>query len=187
MDEQCPGGAMPAGTRVLISEDTIRRRTEELGAQISRDYDGEELLLVCVLKGSMHFFVDLARSITIPVMYSYLGVSSYADSTESFGRVEFTVDVAESIVDRHVLLVEDIVDTGLTISRIVERIEGRCPASIRVAALLDKPSRRQQTASIDYLGFTIDDHFVVGYGLDYRQRYRNLPYIAVLEEAPVLP
>ena len=171
---------------VLISEEQIRRRCAALAAEISRDYVGKNLLLVCILKGSMHFFTDLARALTIPVEYSYLGVSSYHGDTESAGAVEFVVDLQESIEGRHVLLVEDIVDTGLTIQKVVERLANRDAASIKLVACLDKPSRRQVPVEIDYLGFTIEDHFVVGYGLDYGQRYRNLPHIAVLDDPPPL-
>jgi len=172
--------------RVLITEEQLRERSATLAAELSRDYADKDLLLVCILKGSMHFFTDLARQMTIPVEYGYLGVSSYHGGAQSRGQVEFVVDLQESIEDRHVLLVEDVVDTGLTVNKVIERLAGRNAASIKLVACLDKPSRRQVPVDIHYLGFTIEDHFVVGYGLDYGQRYRNLPHIAVFDDPPPL-
>ena len=172
---------IPAGVRVLFSPPKIDARQVELARQISRDYAGQELFLVCILKGSMHFFSDLARQLTLPVRYGYLGVSSYKGGADSSGTVEFTTDLQDSIEGRHVLLVDDIVDTGRTLRRVVERLRERGPASIKLATLLDKPSRRVVDVAIDYRGFTIPDEFVIGYGLDYGELYRNLPFIGVLE------
>ena len=166
---------------MLFSAAEIDARRHELASQISRDYAGEELFLVCVLKGSMHFFSDLARDLTLPVRYGYLGVSSYHGAIESSGTVEFTTDLQEPIDGRHVLIVDDIVDTGRTVARVLKRLGERGPASTRLAALLDKPSRRVVDVSIDYSGFTIPDEFVIGYGLDYGELYRNLPFIGVLD------
>jgi hypoxanthine phosphoribosyltransferase len=167
--------------QVLISADKIAGRRRELAAQISQDYAGEELLLVCILKGSMVFFVDLAREITLPLRFDHIGVSSYSDSTTSTGRVELRTDLSESITGKHVLLVEDIVDTGLTLDFLRRHLADREPASLKVAALLDKPDRRQVEVDVAYTGFTIPNKFVVGYGLDYAGMFRNLPYIGVLE------
>lgn len=170
-------------TRVLLSEQEIAARVDALAAAISRDYAGLHPTLVCILKGSMPFFVDLARRLTIPVRLDYLAVSSY-EGTQSSGVVRFTADLSESIEGRHVIVVEDIVDTGLTMSYLFDALRARHPASIEVAALLDKPSRRKVPVEIRYRGFEIEDVFVIGYGLDYEQYFRNIPYVAVLEELP---
>lgn len=169
--------------RVLIDAETIRRRVAELGAEISRDFAGARPTLVCILKGSMPFFVDLARAITLPVRYDYLAVSSY-DGTESSGVVRFTSDLSDSIEGRHVLVVEDIVDTGLTMNYLFDALAARHPASLSLATLLDKPSRRKAPVDIRYRGFEIPDEFVVGYGLDFNQYFRNLPDVCVLQSLP---
>jgi hypoxanthine phosphoribosyltransferase len=173
--------------RPLITADRISARCRELGEQISADYDGKDLTLVCILKGSMTFFCDLARQIRIPMRVDTLQVSSYHSGTHSSGVVKFISDLSNPIEGRHVLLVEDIVDTGLTMSHLFEVLATRHPASLKLCSLLDKPSRRKVTVDIDYLGFTIPDEFVVGYGLDYGEFYRNLPDVSVLEAIPRLP
>ena len=167
--------------RVLIPEAEIAARLEELARDISRDYEGKDLLLVCVLKGSMVFFADLARKITTPLGFDYICVNSYGDKTESGEEIELRTDLSEPVEGRHVLLVEDIVDTGRTMEYLFGLLQGRGAASLRVVALLDKPARRKQEVEIAYRGFEVPNAFVVGYGLDYRQLYRNLPYIGTLE------
>jgi hypoxanthine phosphoribosyltransferase len=169
--------------RTLIDASTIAARLGELALEIDRDYADRDLTLVCVLKGSMPFFVDLARALQLPVSFEYVSVRSYFDGEASSGRVELVADLDSDIEGRHVLLIEDIVDTGRTIHWLREHLSRRRPASLRVAALLDKPSRRVVPVEIDYTGFVIGDVFVVGYGLDWSQRYRNLPFIGVLEKS----
>jgi hypoxanthine phosphoribosyltransferase len=168
--------------RELISAADIQTRIGDIGAQIAREYQGKELVLVGVLKGSFVFLADLARAIaSTEVQVEFLGVQSYGDETSSSGVVKITSDLTRPIEGKHVLIVEDIVDTGLTMHYIIDLLGTRHPASIKLCALLHKPSRRKIACTIDYLGFTIDDLFVVGYGLDYAQRYRNMPFIGVLE------
>ena len=164
----------------LISAERIAARVRELGTAITRDYRGRSLVIVCVLKGSFVFAADLARTIDLPVRLDFLGVRSYGQDTESSGVVQITQDLSHPIEHDDVLLVEDIVDTGLTVAHLVNLLRTRAPASIKVCALLHKPSRARIQVSVDYVGFTIDDRFVVGYGLDFAERYRNLPYIGVL-------
>ena len=166
---------------VLYSAEQIQQRVAELGAQITRDYAGQSLVLLCVLKGSFVFAADLARHIDLPLRVEFLGVQSYGDNTESSGVVKITLDLSEPISGQDVLVVEDIVDTGLTLHYLTEQLETRGPASVRVCALLHKPARSRRVVTIDYLGFTIPDVFVVGYGLDWAQRYRNLPDIAAVK------
>jgi hypoxanthine phosphoribosyltransferase len=166
----------------LISSTKIAARIREIGAQITRDYAGQELVLVGVLKGSFLFLADLARAIeSNDVRVEFLGVQSYGDETSSSGVVEITFDLKKPIEGKHVLVVEDIVDTGLTMQYIEKNLATRGPASVKLCSLLHKPARKKVDIKIDYLGFTIEDLFVVGYGLDYAQRYRNLPYIGVLK------
>ncbi len=166
----------------LISAETIAARIKELGAQITRDYAGHELVLVGVLKGSFLFLADLARAIdSTHVRVDFLGVQSYGDETSSSGVVEITFDLKKPIEGKDVLVVEDIVDTGLTMDYIKKNLATRNPASVKLCSLLHKPARQKVQVEIDYLGFTIEDLFVVGYGLDYQQRYRNLPYIGVMQ------
>jgi hypoxanthine phosphoribosyltransferase len=155
----------------------------DLGAQIAHDYAGRNLVLVCVLKGSFVFASDLARSVDMPLRIDFLGVRSYGQGSESSGVVQITQDLSRPIEHEDVLLVEDIVDTGLTVAHLIDLFRTRSPASVKVCALLHKPARARVSVAIDYLGFTIEDRFVVGYGLDFGERYRNLPYIGILEHA----
>jgi hypoxanthine phosphoribosyltransferase len=164
----------------LLSQETIAARVRELGEQIRADYEGKNMLLVCVLKGSFVFAADLARAVDLPMKVDFLGTRSYGDGTESSGVVQITYDLARPIEDVHVLLVEDIVDSGLTIAHLLKLLRTRNPASLKVCSLLHKPSRAKIDVPIDYLGFTIEDRFVVGYGLDHAETYRNLPFIGVL-------
>jgi hypoxanthine phosphoribosyltransferase len=164
----------------LISASAIAARVKELGAKITADYTGKSLVLLCVLKGSFVFASDLARAIDLPLRIEFLGVRSYGDDTRSSGVVQITQDLTRPIAGDHVLIVEDIVDTGLTLSYLREQLLARGPASARVCAFLHKPARSVKPVDIDYLGFTVEDVFVIGYGLDYAERYRNLPYVGVL-------
>lgn len=164
----------------FISEDEIKERIEELGRAISEDYVGEELLVICVLKGAFMFCADLIKKIEAPVILDFISLTSYGDGTTSSGEVQVTMDVETMITGRNVLVVEDIVDSGLTIKMLMPLLRSRNPKSLKLAALLHKPSRNIHPAHIDYLAFEIEDKFVVGYGLDYAQQYRQLPYIGVL-------
>jgi hypoxanthine phosphoribosyltransferase len=166
---------------VLITFEQIRQKTEELGRQITEDYEGKELLLICVLKGGLMFLADLMREIRLPVEIDFMAVSSYGDATESSGVVRILMDLDQNVQGRHVLIVEDIIDTGRTLNYIIDNLRTRGPASIKVCTLLNKPARRELDIPLDYVGFTIPDRFVVGYGLDYGQIYRNLPFIGVLK------
>jgi len=166
---------------VLIDEETLRNRIAELGEEISRDYDGADLLLICILRGGVLFLTDLMRRITIPHAIDFMAVSSYgAGARETSGEVRITLDLTTSIADRNVLLVEDIIDSGHTIASVLEMLRTRHPRSLKVCALLDKASRRQAEVPIDYRGFTIPDKFVFGYGLDLDEYYRNLPFVGVV-------
>ena len=166
---------------VLLTEDEISAKVRELGARISADYDGRRLTLVSVLKGSLPFMADLMRAIEIPVRIDLMEVSSYGgSSTESSGLVRILKDLSASIANEDVLIVEDIIDTGLTLNYLVRYLRGKAPASLRICTLLDKPARRLVEINVDYVGFTIPDQFVVGYGLDYGELYRNLRYVGVL-------
>jgi hypoxanthine phosphoribosyltransferase len=168
--------------RELFSAETIASRVKELGQEITRDYEGKELVLVGVLKGSYAFTADLARAIaSMHVRIDFLGLASYGDETTSSGVVQITSDLTRPVEGQHVLVVEDIVDTGLTMDYLMDNLRTRHPSSVKLCSLLHKPSRQKKAVPIDYLGFTIEDLFVVGYGLDYAQRYRNLPFIGVLE------
>jgi hypoxanthine phosphoribosyltransferase len=171
---------LPDIDRVLITASQIERRVGELGAQISRDYTGEGLVLVGVLKGVLCFMADLLRHISLPVSIDFLAISSY--ESDSSGPLSMLKDLDLNIEQRHVLLVEDIVDTGMTLNRVLEHLWAQQPASLKVCCLLDKRARRLVDVPLDYIGFEIPDEFVVGYGLDYQQRYRNLPFVAVLKE-----
>jgi hypoxanthine phosphoribosyltransferase len=166
---------------VMLSTEEIAARVRELGAQITRDYADRALVLVCVLKGSFVFASDLARSIDLPLRIDFLGVRSYGEGTESSGVVQITQDLSKPIALEDVLIVEDIVDTGLTIAHLMDLFRTRQPRSVKVCALLHKPARSKVEVKVDYLGFTIEDKFVVGYGLDFAEKYRNLPYIGVVE------
>jgi hypoxanthine phosphoribosyltransferase len=169
--------------QILLSEQQIAQRVAEMGQQISRDYAGKDLMLVCILKGANMFLADLVRQITLPVAYDFVAVSSYGADTKSSGVVRILKDLDESVESKHVLVIEDIVDTGLTLrlSYLLENLRSRRAASVKVCSLLDKPSRRRVDVLVDYYGFQVDDQFVVGYGLDYQGRYRNLPYVGVLK------
>jgi hypoxanthine phosphoribosyltransferase len=171
----------PRPTRVLISEAEIRARVEEIGQDLARDYANENPVMVGVLKGALVFVADLIRATTIDVTMDFMALSSYGGETRSSGVVKVTSDLSLPIEDRHVLLVEDIIDTGRTVSYLKRNLETRHPKSVRLCSLLDKIERREVEVEIDYLGFTIPNVFVVGYGLDYAGLYRNLPYIATLE------
>ena len=166
---------------VLISEDKVQSRVRELAAEITRDYAGKDLTLVCVLKGSVFFAMDLAKNIDLPVKLEFLGVSSYQGGTETTGEVRITTDVSKPMAGKHLLVIEDIIDTGLTMQFLLENLHARHPASLKLCALLEKPARARTKITIDYKGFVIDDHFVVGYGLDYAEVYRNLPFIGVMK------
>ena len=165
---------------VLISEEDVQKRIRELGEQISRDYAGKTVHIIGVLKGACYFMCDLARHITVPVTFDFMSVSSYGDDTKSSGLVKIVKDLDEPLTGRDVLVVEDIIDSGRTLSHLMELLKGRKPATLKLATLLDKPDRRVTEVNVDYTGFEIEDVFVVGFGLDYAQRYRNLPYIGVL-------
>jgi hypoxanthine phosphoribosyltransferase len=165
---------------ILLTHEQVAARVRELGAEIEADYEGRMPVLVSVLKGSIVFLADLIRATNLPVSVDLMELSSYGAGTETSGQVRILKDLSGSIEDRDVLVVEDIIDTGLTLNYLLRYLQDRHPASIRVCCLLDKPARRLTEIEIDYRGFTIPDQFVVGYGLDYDERYRNLPYIGVL-------
>ena len=166
----------------LISEETLHDRIDELSAEISKDYEGKELHLICILKGSVFFTCQLAKYITIPVTVDFMSVSSYGDATVSTGRVKLLKDLDEPVEDRDVMIIEDIIDSGKTLSFLMSMLAARKPSSITLCTLLDKPDRREVDVNVDYTGFQIPDEFVVGYGLDYAQKYRNLPYVGVVQQ-----
>jgi hypoxanthine phosphoribosyltransferase len=167
---------------VLLDAATIQARVRELADQIEGDYpEGEEIHFVGVLKGGFMFMADLVRAMSTRVSLDFIAVSSYAKSTKSSGEVRMLKDLDSGLQGRHIIIVEDIVDTGLTLMYLQEILRARAPKTLRTACLLSKPSRRQVDVTVEYIGFTIEDHFVVGYGLDYAEQYRNLPYIAVLD------
>jgi hypoxanthine phosphoribosyltransferase len=169
--------------KVLLDADTIQARVRELAVEIERDYPpAEEIHLVCVLKGGFIFMADLVRAMTPRVSLDFIAVSSYAKSTKSSGEVRMLKDLDSGLQGRHIVIVEDIVDTGLTLIYLQDILRARAPKTLRTACLLSKPSRRQVDVAVEYIGFTIEDRFVVGYGLDYAERYRNLSHIAVLNE-----
>ncbi|MDI3289777.1 hypoxanthine phosphoribosyltransferase [Polyangium sp. 15x6] len=174
---------MATNVTTMIDSDRIAQRVRELGAEITRDYAGRNLVLVCVLKGSFVFTSDLARHIDLPMRVEFLGVRSYGEGTKSSGVVQITHDLTQPVEGDHVLIVEDIVDTGLTIAHLLDLLRTRKPASVKVCALLHKPARTRIQVPVDYLGFTIEDKFVVGYGLDWAERYRNLPFIGLVESS----
>lgn len=167
----------PGDGSVQLDAATIARRVAELGAQITRDYADTELHLICVLNGAFMFMADLVRSIDLPLTVDFLSVTSYGTRTESSGEVRLLKDLEQSLKGRHVIIIEDIIDTGLTMQYLVSYLHGRHPASVRVATLLSKPSRRLVDVPVDYVGFTIEDAFVYGYGLDVGHRLRNLPFV----------
>lgn len=166
---------------VLISEEEVEERVRSLADRISADYNGEEVLLICILKGSVFFTCELAKRITCPVKLDFMSVSSYGDATVSSGRVKIIKDLDDSIEGKNVIVVEDIIDSGRTLAHLLALLKVRNPKSIKLCTLLDKPDRRETEVNVDYVGFKIPDAFVVGYGLDYKQMYRNLPYVGVLE------
>jgi hypoxanthine phosphoribosyltransferase len=165
---------------VLVGATELRARVAELGHEISADYEGRALLLVGVLKGAVFFMADLMRSITVPCEIDFMAISSYGASTDSSGVVRILKDLDINIEGRHVLVVEDIIDSGLTLSYLLRNLESRAPATIEICALLTKPARREIDVPVRYVGFEIPDRFVIGYGLDFGERYRNLPYVGVL-------
>ena len=169
--------------RVLLSEDEVNKRISEVAAQISRDYQGKEIHLICILKGGVFFTCELAKRLELPVTLDFMSVSSYGNDTKSSGEVRIVKDLDEPLAGKDVLIVEDIIDSGRTLSYLIEVLKQRGPESIRLCTLLDKPERRvKKQVTVDYTCFTIPDEFVVGYGLDYAQKYRNLPYIGVVEQ-----
>ena len=176
--------AEPGVGEILVQRDELAHRVRELAGEISRDYEGRELLLVCVLKGAVFFLSDLMRHLDVSCELDFMAVSSYGSSTDSSGVVRILKDLDAPIEGRDVLIVEDIVDSGLTLSYLVRMLSARDPASLEVCALLTKPERREVDLPIRYVGFEIPNRFAIGYGLDYAERYRNLPFVAVLEEEP---
>lgn len=170
--------------KVLLSEEEIKKRVQELGEAISQDYKGEELVLVCVLKGAVVFYTDLIRAIgsDVDVLLDFISCSSYGNGTVSSGEVRIMKDLDRSVEGKHVLVVEDIVDTGTTLHYLLDNLKARQAKSVKLATLLNKPERRKVEVHVDYNGFTVPDYFVIGYGLDYAERYRQLPYIGILKE-----
>lgn len=166
---------------ILFSEEQLKTRVAEIAREIERDYQGKEVMLISVLRGSFIFMADLCRAIDLPCTLDFMSVSSYGSGTTSSGQVQITKDLSEDITGRHVIVVEDILDSGNTLSYLLKILEHRHPASIRLCTLLDKPDRRVKPVEVHYSGFTIPDAFVVGYGLDYAEKYRNLPYIGILK------
>ena len=166
---------------ILVTEQQLQQKIQELGAAISRDYAGKDLLLVAILKGSVVFMADLMRAITIPCNIDFMVVSSYGKGTNTSGLVKIVKDLDQDLNGKHVLIVEDILDTGVTLSNLVPMLKMRNPASVKICTILDKPSRRKADIEADYRGYQIPDEFAVGYGLDYAENYRNLPYVGVLK------
>ena len=172
---------MAETVRVLVEEEEVDKKIRELGEQISKDYEGKEVHLICVLKGGVFFMCELAKRITVPVSMDFMSVSSYGDDTKSSGVVKIVKDLDEAIEGKDVLIVEDIIDSGRTLYYLIDILKKRNPKSVHLCTLLDKPERRVKDVKVDYVGFNIPDEFVVGYGLDYAQKYRNLPFIGVVE------
>ena len=170
-----------AVTEVLIDQDALQQRIQELGEEISTDYTGRDLLLIGVLKGAVFFMADLMRNLTIPCEIDFMAISSYGDSTDSSGVVRILKDLDINIEGRDVLIVEDIIDSGLTLSYLMRNLEARGPASLEICSLLTKPDRREADVPVRYIGFEIPNRFVIGYGLDFAERYRNLPYVGILD------
>lgn len=168
--------------KVLISEKQIRERVKELGRKITEDYKGKRPVLVSILKGGGFFIADLAREIDLDISIDYIETSSYGNSTETSGNVKITKDLSKPVLGKDVIVVEDIIDTGLTLKAIRKFLKAKGAKNVKICVLLDKPSRRKASTKIDYIGFEIPDYFVVGYGIDFSERYRNLPYIGVIEE-----
>ena len=168
-------------SEVLIGEEALKQKIREMAKQIEKDYQGKDLVAVGILKGALLFLADLVKKVDLPLTYDFMDVSSYGASTESTGEVRILKDLSMKIEGKDVLIVEDIIDTGYTLAFLLETLKARKPASVRICCLLDKKSRRKVAVPVDYVGFDIPDAFAVGYGLDYDERYRNLPYIGVLE------
>ena len=167
---------------VLVSEEELSKKVRELGEKITKDYEGKDLILVGILKGAAIFMADLARCIDLPITLEFLAVSSYGNSTESSGVVKIVKDIDTNVEGKHILVVEDIIDTGLTLSYITDNLKKRGAKSVKICTLLDKPERRKAEVSVEYRGFIIPDEFVVGYGIDYAEQYRNLPYVSSLKK-----
>ncbi|MFV0341643.1 MAG: hypoxanthine phosphoribosyltransferase [Anaerocolumna sp.] len=172
---------MNDNVKVLISKEEVDQRLRDMGEQISKDYEGKEIHLVCILKGGVFVTCELAKNITVPVSFDFMSVSSYGDGTVSSGRVKIIKDLDDSIEGKDVLIVEDIIDSGNTLKYLIDLLNSRKPSSINICTLLDKPERRTSDVYVEYVGFQIPDKFVVGYGLDHAQKLRNLPYIGVIE------
>ena len=168
---------------VLFSEEQLRDRIRQLGEEITKDYAGQELVLVCILRGSYIFMADLSRAIDLPLSADFIALSSYGKGTSSSGQVELRKDLSDPVEGKHLLIVEDILDSGNTLYYLTNLLKTRHPASVRICTLLNKPERREKDIQPDYVGFTIPDAFVVGYGLDYAEKYRNLPYVGILKPA----
>ncbi|HHU50027.1 MAG TPA: hypoxanthine phosphoribosyltransferase [Clostridiales bacterium] len=168
--------------KILIDEEKLRNRIREMGRQITEDYRGKDLIVICILKGAILFTSDLVKEIKLPLSIDFMAVSSYGTSTKSSGVVRILKDLDEEIEGRHVLIVEDIVDSGLTLNYLTENLLSRKPASLKICCCLDKPERRMAPVKVNYVGFNIPDEFVIGYGLDYAEKYRNLPFIGVLSK-----
>lgn len=167
--------------KVLVPEQEVDKRIEELGRKISKDYEGKQIHLICILKGGVFFMCELAKRITVPVSMDFMSIGSYGDGTKSSGIVRIKKDLDETLEGKDVLIVEDIIDSGRTLYYLMDVLKERKPNSMRLCTLLDKPERRVKDVKVDYVGFNIPDEFVVGYGLDYAQKYRNLPFIGVVE------
>ena len=166
---------------VMISEEEVNARITEIAARISEDYKGEEIVAIGILRGGVYFCTELTKKITVPVILDFMEASSYGDGTDSSGQVLITKDLIEDIADRNVIVVEDIIDTGRTLSLLLDNLRARKPKSLKLCTLLDKPQRRVVPVQVDYNGFVIPNKFVIGYGMDYAQKYRNLPYIGTVE------
>lgn len=171
----------PDVENILVTEEEIKETVKRLGEQISRDYAGKEILAIIILKGSVVFAADLIRALDVPARVDFMQASSYGAGTESSGKINVRLDLGSDIQDKHVLLIEDIIDSGNTLYKLKEMLKARNPASLRICTMLDKPSRRMSPVEVEYVGKEIPDAFVVGYGLDYNETYRNLPYIGVLK------
>ena len=167
--------------KVLYSEDEVKQRVKEMGEEISRDYEGKDLLLICILRGACVFMADLLREIKIPCKIDFMAISSYGSGTKSTGEIRVLKDLNSSIEGKHIIIVEDIIDSGNTLNHLKGMLATRNPASVKICSILDKPSRREVPLYGDYVGFAIPDEFVIGYGLDYSEIFRNLPYIGVLD------
>ena len=168
---------------VLITEQQLDERIKEMGHQIAEDYQGEPLTIVGILKGAVIFFADLARAIDLPLQMDFMSVSSYGSGTTSSGVVKIIKDLDADVTGRHILLVEDIIDTGITLAYLKEYLSNRGARSVKICTLLDKPTRREKAVHVDYIGFTMPDEFLIGYGVDYAENYRNLPYVASLKRS----